>query len=156
MAPAVIGVGPGFEAGLDVDAVVETMRGHNLGRVIREGKPQPNTGVPGSIGGFAAERVIRAAGPGTMIPRKNIGDMVKKGDLVAVTGDTEIRAAIDGVIRGMLKEGLTVTEGFKIGDIDPRGVRENCFTISDKARAVGGGVLEALLQLTAVRKRQKL
>ncbi|MBI9101354.1 MAG: EF2563 family selenium-dependent molybdenum hydroxylase system protein [Spirochaetales bacterium] len=153
MAPAVIALGPGFEAGLDVDAVIETMRGHNLGRVILQGKPMKNTGVPGNIGGYDKERVIRAPSKGKMKPKKTIGDLVQKGDLLAVIGTIEIRAEIDGVIRGMLKEGLPVTEGFKIGDIDPRGVVENCFSISDKARAVGGGSLEALLYLTTPRKR---
>lgn len=153
MAPVVIGLGPGFEAGYDVDAVIETNRGHNLGRVILQGKPEPNTGVPGVIGGHAAKRVVRSTAAGIVKPVKKIGDLVKEGDILAMIGDTEVRAQISGVLRGMIHEGMEVPEGFKIGDVDARGNVENCFTISDKARAVGGGTLEALLYLTGLKRK---
>ncbi len=153
MAPVVIGLGPGFEAGYDVDAVIETNRGHNLGRVILKGKPEPNTGVPGVIGGHAAKRVVRSTAEGIVKPVKKIGDLVKEGDLLATIGNTEVRAQIPGVLRGMIHEGMYVPEGFKIGDVDARGNVENCFTISDKARAVGGGTLEALLYLTGLKRK---
>ncbi len=153
MAPVVIGLGPGFEAGVDVDAVIETNRGHNLGTVILKGKPEPNTGVPGVIGGESAKRVVRSTAAGKVDVLKKIGDMVKKGDLLAKIGESEIRSQLDGVLRGIIHNGMVVPEkGFKIGDVDTRGSVENCFTISDKARAVGGGTLEALLNLTQPKK----
>ncbi len=153
MAPVVIGLGPGFEAGYDVHAVIETNRGHNLGRVILNGKPEPNTGVPGVIGGHAAKRVVRSTAEGIVKPLKKIGDIVKEGDVLAMIGDTEVKAQIPGVLRGMIHEGMYVPEGFKIGDVDARGNVANCFTISDKARAVGGGTLEALLHLSVPKRR---
>ncbi len=153
MAPVVIGLGPGFEAGYDVHAVVETNRGHNLGRVILKGKPEPNTGVPGVIGGHAAKRVVRSTAEGAVIPVKKIGDLVLEGDLLATIGKSEVRAQIPGVLRGMIHKGMKVPKDFKIGDVDARGNVENCFTISDKARAVGGGTLEALLYLTELKRK---
>ncbi len=153
MAPVVIGLGPGFEAGYDVHAVIETNRGHNLGRVILEGKPEPNTGVPGVIGGHAAKRVVRSTAAGIVTPVKKIGDLVQEGDLLATIGKHEVRAQIPGVLRGMIHPGMQVPEGFKIGDVDARGNVENCFTISDKARAVGGGTLEALLYLSGLKRK---
>lgn len=153
MAPVVIGLGPGFEAGYDVHAVIETNRGHNLGRVILKGKPEPNTGVPGVIGGHAAKRVVRSTAAGIVKPIKKIGDLVEEGDLLAMIGNSKVKAQISGVLRGMIHEGMKVPENFKIGDIDARGNVENCFTISDKARAVGGGTLEALLYLTGTKKK---
>ena len=154
MAPVVIGLGPGFEAGVDVDAVIETNRGHNLGTVILKGKPEPNTGVPGVIGGEAAKRVVRSTAPGRVDVKKKIGDMVKKGDILAMIGDSEVRSQLDGVLRGIIHDGMIVPEkGFKIGDVDTRGSVENCFTISDKARAVGGGTLEAVLTLTGPKRK---
>ena len=147
-APAVIGVGPGFAAGLDCHAVVETKRGHYLGRVIWEGSAIPNTGVPGVIAGHGADRVLRAPAAGVFEPVLNIGDTVHAGDVAARVAGTDMLCTIDGVLRGLLAPGVAVTEGMKAGDIDPRGVREHCFGISDKARAVGGGVLEAVLALT--------
>lgn len=153
MAPVVIGLGPGFEAGYDVDAVIETNRGHNLGRVILQGKPEPNTGVPGVIGGHAAKRVVRSTAAGRVEPVKKIGDLVQEGDLLATIGTSEVRAQIPGVLRGMIHTGMEVPEGFKIGDVDARGNVANCFTISDKARAVGGGTLEALLYLTGLKRK---
>nr|WP_207638408.1 selenium-dependent molybdenum cofactor biosynthesis protein YqeB [Desulfoscipio gibsoniae] len=146
-APVVIGLGPGFTAGVDVHAVVETMRGHNLGRVILKGTAEPNTGIPGIIGGYGKERVLRAPAEGIFHGEKEIGDQVVKGELVAKIDDVPLVATIDGVLRGLLKSGLKVHEGMKVGDIDPRATRENCFTISDKSRAIAGGVLEALLYL---------
>lgn len=142
-----IAAGPGFFAGQDVHAVIETMRGHDLGRVITHGMAAPDTGIPGDIGGYTTERVLRAPSAGVISARSEIGDTVKKGDIVAFVGESPVAATLDGVLRGMLYNGLTVTEGMKIGDIDPRCKREHCFTISDKARAIGGGVLEALLAL---------
>lgn len=153
MAPIVIGLGPGFEAGKDVHAVIETNRGHNLGRVIYSGPAEANTGIPGNIGGFTKERVIWSPASGRVKNIKEIGDMVKKGEIIGYVNDTEVLAPLDGVIRGLIIEGIEVTKGFKIGDVDPRGRREYCFTISDKARAIGGGVLEGILHLRIRDKR---
>ena len=148
-APAVIAVGPGFTAGADCHAVVETQRGHTLGRVILSGSAIPNTGVPGLIGGYAAERVMRSANAGAFRCVRAIGDEVEAGETVAFVGETPLRAAIPGILRGLLPEGFEVPRaGFKCADVDPRGVRSQCFSASDKALAVGGGVLEALLALT--------
>lgn len=147
-APVVIGVGPGFTAGVDCHAVVETMRGHTLGRVLYTGSPIPNTGVPGNIGGYTAERVLRAPASGVFKPCLEIGAMVKAGEVAAMVGETPMRCTIDGCLRGLLQEGIEVYEGMKCGDIDPRCKPEHCLQASDKALAVGGGVLEALLHLT--------
>lgn len=144
-APVTVGVGPGFYAGRDVHAVVETMRGHDLGRVILDGPALPNTGTPGDIGGYTVERLLRAPCGGSFLAAVRIGDTVSAGDTVAEVAGQPVTAQIDGVVRGLLVDGLKVDKGMKIGDIDPRCRREHCFTISDKARAVGGGVLEALL-----------
>lgn len=144
-APLVIGVGPGFTAGKDCHLVVETKRGHTLGRVIEEGSALPNTGIPGEVGGYTTERLIRAEAAGIFEPLCAIGDLVEKGQVVAKSGGVEIRAAMTGIIRGMLQAGVPVTVSMKCGDIDARCVRDHCFTISDKARAIGGGVLEAIL-----------
>ncbi len=145
MAPITIAAGPGFQAGVDVDFVVETNRGHYLGTVIENGSAIENTGIPGNIIGYTEERVIRALGQGVVKNYHQIGDMVKSGDIICRTGDSEVPAKIDGVIRGLIKEGLYVKNGMKIGDIDPRGIVEYTNTISDKARAVAGGVLEAMM-----------
>ena len=144
-APLVIGVGPGFTAGTDCHAVIETRRGHTLGRVIKEGCALPNTGVPGDVGGYTVERLIRAPADGVFKAVASIGDTVKKGDIVAFVDDTPIPAEIDGILRGLLPSGLTVKRGMKAGDVDPRSERQHCFTVSDKALSVAGGVLEALL-----------
>jgi xanthine dehydrogenase accessory factor len=141
----VMGLGPGFRAGKDVHLVVETNRGHNLGRVISEGEAQENTGVPGNIAGYSIERVLRATKDGTLTTLRNIGDYVDSGGTVALVDDSPIRTEIQGVIRGLLRNGSQVFRGMKAGDIDPRGIREYCCTISDKARAIGGGVLEGIL-----------
>ena len=147
-APAVIGVGPGFTAGVDCHAVVETMRGHTLGRVLYDGSALPNTGIPGLIGGFAGERVLRAPADGTFHQLLDIGAQVKMGDVAATVGGVPMTCTLDGVLRGILPEGTPVHQGMKAGDIDPRCKVEHCYTASDKALAVGGGVLEAILHLT--------
>ena len=157
MAPITIGLGPGFTAGGDVDAVVETMRGHRLGRVIYEGAALPNTGVPGPIAGFAAERVIHAPASGAMTFVRSpepvdIGSIVQKGQTIGFVGGVPVTATLDGVLRGLIREGYPVTEGLKIADIDPRAQEvQNCTTVSDKARAIAGGVLEAMLHLAGER-----
>ena len=146
-APIVIGVGPGFEAKVDCHLVVETKRGHYLGKVIEEGSAIPNTGVPGNIGGYTKERIIRASSNGKIKPVVAIGDFVKKGDIVAYIDGVEVLSEIDGIVRGMLQEGIEVFKGMKSGDIDPRCEKDHCFTISDKARSIGGGVLEAIMYM---------
>jgi xanthine dehydrogenase accessory factor len=146
-APVVIALGPGFTAGNDCHAVIETMRGHDLGRVILDGSAEPNTGIPGNIGGFTIERVLRAPKTGIFMEILHIGDLVKKGDPIAEVEGEKILAPLDGVIRGLLPTGTPVTEGMKCGDVDPRPVLSHCYTVSDKARAIGGGVLEAILML---------
>jgi len=144
-APLVIGLGPGFTAGEDVHAVVETKRVHTLGRVLWEGSAIPNTGIPGEVLGFGAERVIRAPAPGIFRGVVSIGNHVEKGDIVAYAGDTPVPAPISGMLRGLLHDGIPVEKGLKSGDVDPRDVRESCWLVSDKALAIGGGVLEAIL-----------
>lgn len=147
-APTVIGLGPGFTAGVDCHAVIETMRGHDLGRVLLSGSAQPNTGVPGNIAGYSAERVLRAPKAGMFTEIRHIGDLVEQGEPVAEVDGEPILATIPGVIRGLLKSGTPVFAGMKSGDIDPRPVKAHCYTVSDKARAIGGGVLEAILMLS--------
>lgn len=151
-ADIVIGVGPGFEAGVDCHAVVETKRGHNLGRVLWSGSAYPNTGVPGNIGGYTVERIIRATADGVFRAKVNIGDYVKAGDLLAYCDETPVYANIDGIVRGLLQDGVKVKTGMKSGDVDPRAEKEYCFTVSDKASAIGGGVLEAILSKISGRK----
>lgn len=146
-APAVIALGPGFTAGEDCHAVIETMRGHDLGRVIWRGQALPNTGVPGEIGGKSAERVLRAPKAGTFRAVASIGDLVHVGQVVGYVDDAPITSSLDGVLRGLLRSGLYVTPGFKMGDVDPRAKPEHCLTVSDKANAVAGGVLEAACTL---------
>jgi xanthine dehydrogenase accessory factor len=141
----VIGVGPGFTAGVDCHAVIETKRGHTLGRVIREGSAIPNTGVPGNIGGQTIRRLIKAPVDGIFHPEKKIGDLVKEGDRVANVDKVPVYAQTDGMIRGLLQDGVPVTKGLKSGDVDPRGSVIDYMTVSDKALAIGGGVLEAIL-----------
>ena len=148
-APIVIALGPGYEAGIDTHAVIETNRGHNLGRVYLKGSAEPNTGVPGTIGGYAGERLLRAPNAGRLYGKYQIGDQIHEGDVVAIVqsgeGTAPITAAIPGILRGLVRDELAVSIGMKVGDIDPRAIREHCFTISDKSRAIGGGVLEAIL-----------
>lgn len=147
-APVVVGVGPGFTAGEDCHAVVETQRGHYLGRVITEGSAAPNTGVPGNIGGYTVERLLRAPADGIFHPARSIGDEVEKGDIAGYVGGMPMRCEIGGVLRGILPEGTPVYKGMKSGDVDPRCRREHCFSVSDKALSVGGGAMEAILRLT--------
>lgn len=142
-APAVVALGPGFSAGRDCHAVIETMRGHTLGLVIYEGEALPNTGIPGEVGGFGAERVLRAPAAGVFKAFRVIGDRVAAGEVVAEVDGVPVHSAITGVLRGILRDGLQVTPGFKVGDVDARAAHEHCFTISDKSLAVAGGVLEA-------------
>ena len=149
-APVVIGVGPGFTAGKDCHAVVETMCGHTLGRTIYRGSALPNTAVPGLIGGFAGERVLRAPADGVFHQLVDIGASVEAGDIVATVDGQPMSCTISGVLRGILPDGITVFRGMKAGDVDPRGDKANCTTASDKALAVGGGVLEAVLCLSGV------
>lgn len=158
MAPLTVALGPGFTAGEDVDYVVETKRGHQLGRIIREGQAIPNTGIPGLIGGYGAERVIHAPASGTLRAVRKIGDLVTAGELIAEielrgpAADGEqtgmrvpVPASLTGVLRGLIRDGYPVKKGLKIADIDPRKEeQENCFTISDKSRSIGGSVLEIL------------
>lgn len=146
MAPITIALGDGFEAGKDVDIVVETMRGHNLGRVITSGRAMKNTGIPGEIKGVSKDRVIYSLANGRFSSVKKIGDTVQKDEIIGYVGDVEIRGKISGVLRGIIREGYEVTENMKIGDIDPRiEEKNNCFTISDKARSLGGAVLRAIM-----------
>ncbi len=144
-APLVIALGPGFQAGVDVHAIIETNRGHNLGRVILKGKAEPNTGIPGEIGGFTEERVLRAPRNGRLSVLKDLGEQVGQDEVVAQVEGAPVKAKIKGVLRGLLRDGMTVEKGMKMGDIDPRGKREFCYTISDKALAIAGGVMEAIL-----------
>lgn len=149
MAPLTIGLGPGFFAGEDVDVVIETQRGHALGRIIRQGPASANTGIPGEIGGFTKERVIHAGSAGKIREVHRIGDIVQEGEVLAVIeteeGNIPVLATITGILRGLIRDGYEVTKGFKIADIDPRESElQNCFTISDKARCIAGGVLEAV------------
>ena len=152
-APLVIGVGPGFSAGGDCHAVVETMRGHTLGRVLYHGSAIPNTGAPGSIGGYTVERLLRAPADGVFHPLHTIGEQVVGGDAMATVDGVPMLAQISGVLRGILPEGTVVFQGMKSGDIDPRCAVSHCYFVSDKALAVGGGVLEALLALLPAAER---
>ena len=145
MASLTIGLGPGFKAGSNVHVVVETNRGHNLGRVIREGYAQPNTGVPELVDGYGDERDLRAPCGGKVKNILNIGDKVEVDETVCYVGVEAVQSVVSGAVRGIIMDGMEVTKGHKIGDIDPRGIREYCFSVSDKARAIGGGVLEAIL-----------
>jgi len=144
-APLVIGLGPGFTAGTDCHAVVETNRGHDLGRVIVSGAAQADTGVPAEICGYSIERVLRSPASGRFKSARRIGDRITAGDLVGRVGDADVVALISGVLRGLIMPGTQVTQGMKVGDIDPRGDAAACYTISDKASAIGGGVVEAVL-----------
>lgn len=149
MAPLVIALGPGFTAGEDVDVVIETKRGHNLGRVIRSGSAVPNTGIPGIIGGYGKERVMHAQAEGILRNAASIGDIVEARAVIAEieteNGTVPVEASLSGLLRGLIRDGYPVTKGFKIADIDPRQEElQNCFTISDKARCIAGSVLEVI------------
>ena len=145
-APLVIALGPGFEVGKDAHFVVETQRGHHLGRLLASGSAAPNTGVPGAVQGITSDRVLRAPASGPWRNAVNIGDLVAKGDLIGTVQGVALHASIDGVLRGLIRPGITVSKDLKIGDIDPRGKKEFCFTISEKALAIAGGVLEGILR----------
>lgn len=156
MAPITVALGPGFTAGVDVDAVVETQRGHNLGRVLWQGTAAPNTGVPGIIAGYGRERVIHSPAAGVLRNVCKITDTVRRDQVIAVVetpaGDVPVKATLGGLLRGLIRDGYPVTEGFKIADIDPRAEEyQNCFTISDKARCIAGGVVEAVMCLKGER-----
>lgn len=146
LAPITVAVGPGFEASKDVDVVIESNRGHNLGRLIFEGFAEKNTGKPGNILGYTMERVLYSPADGIISLTHKIGDVVKQGDVLGEVNGQKIISKIDGLIRGLISDGVHVPKGFKIGDVDPRlNQIENCYTISDKARAIAGGVLEAIM-----------
>jgi xanthine dehydrogenase accessory factor len=158
-APVVIGIGPGFTAGVDCRGVVETMRGHTLGRLILRGSALPDTGIPGDIGGYTSERLLRSGADGVFEALVEIGDTVRKGDIAALVrpaeggpGGVPVRAEITGIVRGLLPTGISVFKGMKAGDIDPRCKREHCFTVSDKALAIAGGALEGILRLRLSQK----
>jgi xanthine dehydrogenase accessory factor len=144
-APLVIGLGPGFYGGRDVHLVVETNRGHNLGKLIFEGEAEENTGIPGIIAGFSTQRVLRAPTDGQLSTSKDIGDYIESDEVVALVDGLPVKTKIDGIIRGLLRSRSEVWNGMKIGDIDPRGIKEYCYTISDKARAVAGALLEGIV-----------
>jgi len=146
-ADLVIGLGPGFVAGRDVHMVIETNRGHHLGRIMTSGEADPNTGIPGTIGGYASERVLRAPKDGVFRAQKEIGELVSAGELIGTVDRATVTAQLDGVLRGLIRPDTTVQKGLKLGDIDPRGRVEYCATISDKARAIAGSVLEAVLRV---------
>lgn len=146
MAPITIALGPGFSAPEDVDVVIETMRGHYLGRLYVDGSAIPNTGIPGEIGGKSAERVIHSPASGNVQHVKKIGDVVKKGEVLFYIGQVAVQSPLDGVLRGLISDEVECQTGLKCGDVDPRPVEQvDCYTISDKARALGGAVLESVL-----------
>lgn len=151
-ASLVIGLGPGFTAGADVHAVIETKRGHHLGRVIYKGSAAPNTGIPGNIGGQTIKRVYWAEHEGVFTTPFDIGDMIKEGQILGMVGNTPVQAVLSGVIRGLLRDGTPVCTRTKLGDIDPRGVQSYCDQVSDKALSIGGGVLEAIMAHLLSRK----
>ena len=156
-APLVIALGPGFCAGRDCHAVIETMRGHTLGRVIWDGEPIANTNIPGLIGGFAGERVLRAPETGIFHQLRDIGALVESGETVGEVDGKPMVCTISGVLRGILPDGTPVVKGMKSGDVDPRGTVANCYTVSDKASAIAGGVLEAILsRMPLVKKDVRL
>ncbi|EJO5348643.1 EF2563 family selenium-dependent molybdenum hydroxylase system protein [Clostridium botulinum] len=157
MAQITIGLGPGFKAGKDVHAVIETMRGHNLGRVILNGEAMKNTGIPGEIGGCSKERVIYSSYSGTIKTIKEIGDFVSSDETLAYVDNSEIKTKISGLLRGIIRDGSTIKKGLKIADVDPRCHEiKNCYTISDKARNIAGGVLESILYFTNQQTESRL
>ena len=145
-APLVIALGPGFKAGPDANIVVETNRGHNLGRILTEGEAEADTGIPGNIGGFTIDRVLKAPAEGIITTRKKMGDPVVAGETVAEIGGVLLQSKIKGVLRGLIREGTWVSVGLKVGDVDPRGNSAYCYTISEKARAIAGSVLEGIMR----------
>jgi xanthine dehydrogenase accessory factor len=153
MADVVVALGPGFEAGVDADAVVETNRGHDLGRVILNGRAEPDTGTPGLIAGRGGERVLHAPCAGVVTALKRIGDRVQAGEpvlaIIGPEGRVPVASAIDGMVRGLIRDRTRAQAGLKVADVDPRGRRDYCYTVSDKANAIAGGVLEAVLMFGA-------
>ncbi len=146
LAPITIAIGPGFEAGKDANIVIESNRGHNLGKLIFEGFAESNTAMPGNIEGYTTERVLNAPDDGIIKFEHKIGDKVKENEIIGHINENTIVSHLDGIVRGLIREGTNVTKGMKIGDVDPRlDQLENCYTISDKARAIGGAVLEAIM-----------
>ncbi len=151
MANITVGLGPGFCAGEDVDVVIETMRGHDLGKIITKGYAKENTGQPGEIKGFKTERVIYSPSTGKIQNIKSIGDIVKKGEVIAKVNNENVVSKIDGVLRGLIRNDFYVEKNMKIGDVDPRlEEQKNCFTISDKARAIGGATLISILMKNTI------
>jgi xanthine dehydrogenase accessory factor len=146
-AELVIGLGPGFSAGDDVHMVIETNRGHDLGRIITSGSAEANTGLPGAIAGYTVERVLRAPTAGHFKTSRSIGDFVKADEIIGTVAGQKVTSRLDGILRGLIRSDTTVPRGFKIGDVDPRGRRQSCKTISEKARSIGGSVLEAVLRV---------
>ena len=146
-AELVIGLGPGFKACQDVHMVIETNRGHDLGRILTSGSAQANTGVPGAIAGYTRERVLRSPATGHFQTTRSIGDLVKTEDIIGTVAGQKVTSRIEGVLRGLIRSETKVTRGLKIGDVDPRGQKQFCDTISEKARAIGGSVLEAVLRV---------
>lgn len=153
-APFVIALGPGFTAGVDAHVVIETNRGHYLGRIIHEGQAEPDTGIPGEIKGISAQRVIFSPTDGVFTHHRQIGDLVQEGDLLGMVGETAVFSPLGGILRGLIHDGIFVKAKTKIGDVDPRAKLDHCFTISEKAFAIGGGVLEAIL--VWIRKQNQL
>jgi xanthine dehydrogenase accessory factor len=143
-APLVLALGPGFTAGVDAHVVIETRRGHNLGKVYREGAAEANTGVPGTIGGYTVERLLRSPTAGVVHTNRRIGEKVRSGETLLEVNGMPVVAAISGVLRGLIRPGITVDAQCKLGDIDPRGEPDYCRTVSEKARALGGAVLEVI------------
>ncbi len=152
-APLVIGLGPGFTAGLDCHAVVETNRGHHMGRVYWQGSAEPDTGVPEAVQGFEVDRVLRAPVDGLLVAEARLGDLIRRGQIIARVGGQPVEAAFAGALRGLIHDGVEVRAGMKIGDLDPRCDPSYCKLISDKSLAVGGGVMEALLSRPDIRRR---
>lgn len=151
IAPLFIGLGPGFHGGVNCHAAIETNRGHNMGRVYWEGKPEEDTGVPGEVGGYRSERVLRSPTSGTLTTHAEIGDLLKEGELIAEVDGSSIKAPFSGALRGLLRDKTEVKEGTKVGDLDPRGDPSYSRIVSDKSRAVGGAVLEAILSRPELR-----
>jgi len=148
----IIGLGPGFEAGVDCHAVIETRRGHHLGRILWQGSASADTKVPEAVEGYAVDRVLRAPRSGTMHGLLPIGSLVRQGDAVLAINGRQVFAPFDGALRGLLHDGLLVERGMKVGDLDPRREARFCTEVSDKALAVGGAALEAILSRPDLRR----
>jgi len=153
LADLIVGLGPGFVVGENCHAAVETNRGHFLGRVYWEGSPEADTGIPGKVESYTKERVLHAPGAGEVVAHVNFGDPVKKGDVILSVDSVEVHAPFDGVVRGLIREGIKVRKGMKVGDVDPRPETFRCWTVSEKSLAIGGGVLEAILTKEAIRSK---